>query len=148
MKKSKRLVAALLMALCLFAAVPAASGIDLGDVLKGGALVVGGGMLVKAIGPQLNDFINTLTFQRGVKYEGYTKVVPIVSIGSGTRIGAAQVGGATKEAVEKTKAVAQLEGEFKSVRAKALIPVDSENPIKQFKRVRGVGVTAIIDIKL
>ena len=33
------------------------------------------------------------------------------------------------------KAVAQLEGEFQSIRASALIPIDSENPIKQFRRV-------------
>ena len=75
-------------------------------------------------------------------------MVPIVSIGTGTRIGAAQVGGVTKAAVDRTKAVGQLEGEFSRVRAKALIPIDSENPLKQFKRVQGVGVTAIIDVKL
>lgn len=148
MKKSRKVIAALLVALSLFVSVPMASGIDLMDVLKDGALIVGGGVVVSALATQLNDFINTLTFQRGVKYEGYTKVVPIVSIGSGTRIGAAQVGGATKAAVEQTKAVAQLEGEFKSIRAKALIPVDSTNPIKQFRRVKGVGVTAIIDVEL
>jgi hypothetical protein len=45
-------------------------------------------------------------------------------------------------------AVAQLEGDFQKIRARALIPIDSENPIKQFRRVQGVGVTAIIDVKL
>lgn len=149
MNGKRRTIAALLVALSLFAAVPAAFGdLDVGDILKKGAIIVGGGYLVEKLGPQLNSFINTLTFQKGVKFEGYTKVVPIVSFGSNTRIGAAQVGAATKEALDQTKAVAQLEGEFNSIRAAALIPVDSTNPIQRFKRVKGVGVTAIIDVKL
>ena len=110
----------------------------------------------------MNDFINTITFNKGVAYDGYTKVVPIVSIGDGARIGAAQVGANTQSAIDRTQAVAQLEGEFSSVRATALIPIDSLNPLKQFRRVKGdslnplkqfrrvkgVGVTAIINVKL
>jgi hypothetical protein len=143
----KRTIAALLLAVLVFVAVPPVrAGVT--DILKDAAIVFGGGALVKTFATQINDFINTLTFNKGVGYEGYTKVVPIVSIGTGTRIGAAQVGGVTKAAVDRTKAVGQLEGEFSRVRAKALIPIDSENPLKQFKRVQGVGVTAIIDVKL
>jgi hypothetical protein len=121
---------------------------DIGDVLKGGALIIGGGAVVKALGPQLDSFINTITFNKGAKYAGHTKVVPIVSIGNGTHIGAAQVGGTNKSEVDRTKAVAQLEGDFNRIRARALIPIDSENPLQQFRRVQGVGVTAIIDVKL
>ncbi len=128
--------------------VPAAKALDLGDILKKGAIGVAGGWLVTAISPQMNDFINTITFNKGVKYEGYTKVVPIVSIGDGTRIGAAQVGATTKDAIDNTKAVAQIEGEFSSIRATALIPIDSLNPIQRFRRVKGVGVTAIINVRL
>ncbi len=145
--KTKKTAAAILIIWSMFAAAPLAYA-GIGDILKDGALIFGGGALVKAIGPQLNDFINTLTFNNGVKFEGYTKVVPIVSIGNGTRIGAAQVGGVTKAAVDRVKAVGQIEGEFNSIRAQALIPIDSENPLKQFKRVQGVGVTAIIDVRL
>ena len=145
--KIKKCFAALMVGSMLFVSVPFAFA-GLSDVIKDTAIIIGGGAVVKAIGPQLNDFINKITFNNGVKYEGYTKVVPIVSIGSGTRVGAAQVGGVTEAAINKTKAVAQLEGEFSWIRAKALIPIDSENPIKQFKRVQGVGVTAIIDVKL
>ena len=54
----------------------------------------------------------------------------------------------TKDAIDRTKAVAQLEGEFSSVRATALIPIDSLNPIQRFRRVKGVGVTAIINVRL
>ncbi len=145
--KTKKTAAAILIIWSMFVAAPLAYA-GIGDILKDGALIFGGGALVKAIGPQLNDFINTLTFNNGVKFEGYTKVVPIVSIGNGTRIGAAQVGGVTKAAVDRVKAVGQIEGEFNSIRAQALIPIDSENPLKQFKRVQGVGVTAIIDVRL
>jgi hypothetical protein len=146
MKIRKTVALLLIIASMVFAAPLAYAGI--GDILKEGALIIGGGALVKAIGPQLNNFINTLTFNKGVKFDGYTKVVPIVSIGTGTRIGAAQVGGVNKAAVDKVKAVGQLEGEFSSIRANVMIPIDSENPLKQFKRVQGVGVTAIIDVKL
>ena len=144
----KRKISVLALTICLALSAMPAAAIDLGDVLKGGALIIGGGAVVKALGPQIDSFINTITFNKGAKYEGHTKVVPIVSIGNGTHIGAAQVGGTNKSDVDRTKAVAQLEGDFNRIRARALIPIDSENPIKQFRRVQGVGVTAIIDVKL
>ena len=147
-KTTKKILGIALVSLVLVFSVQLASAIDLGDILKDGALIIGGGAVVKALGPQLNEFINTITLNKGAKYEGYTKVVPIVSIGNGAHIGAAQVGGTTKASVDKTKAVAQLEGDFNRIRARALIPIDSENPIQQFRRVQGVGVTAIIDVKL
>ena len=139
--------AALICAAAILSA-SAAGASSLGSILKKGALGAAGAWLVTAISPQMNDFINKLTFNRGVGYEGYTKVVPIVSIGDGTRIGAAQVGAATQSAIDSTKAVAQLEGEFSSLRATALIPIDSTNPLQRFRRVKGVGVTAIINVKL
>ena len=147
-KNTKRILGIALISLVLVFSVQLASAIDLGDILKDGALIIGGGAVVKALGPQLNEFINTITLNKGAKYNGYTKVVPIVSLGSGAHIGAAQVGGTTKASVDKTKAVAQLEGDFNRIRARALIPIDSENPIQQFRRVQGIGVTAIIDVKL
>lgn len=149
MRRFSKKIASVSMAAALSIAtsIPA-SAIDLGDVLKGGALILGGGALVKALGPQIDEFINTITLNKGAEYKGFTKVVPIVSLGNGAHIGAAQVGGTQRSEVERTKAVAQLEGDFKSIRARALIPIDSENPLKQFRRVQGVGVTAIIDVEL
>ena len=144
----KRKIATLIAVILIACSALPAAAVDLGDVLKGGALILGGGALVKALGPQLNEFINTITFNKGAKYEGHTKVVPIVSIGTGAHIGAAQVGGTNKNSVDQTQAVAQLEGEFNRIRARALIPIDSVNPLKQFRRVQGVGVTAIIDVEL
>ncbi|MEG1824502.1 MAG: hypothetical protein RRY12_08895 [Cloacibacillus sp.] len=147
-KNIKRALAALLICATLAVSVPAARALDLGDILKKGAIGIAAGWLVTAISPQMNDFINTITFNKGVKYEGYTKVVPIVSLGDGTRIGAAQVGATTQDAIDRTKAVAQIEGNFQSVHATALIPIDSTNPLQRFRRVKGVGVTAIINVQL
>ena len=121
---------------------------DLRNVLRDGALILGGGAVVRLAADPINDFINTVTLNRGAKVDGFTKVVPIISLGSGTHIGAAQVGGNIKSAVDSTQVVAQLETEFNRVRIKVLIPVDSLNPIQQFRRVQGVGVTAIIDARL
>ena len=102
MNRFKKQTAVLLLAALSLTAVPtSAVALDLGDILKKGALIVGGGALVKALAEPLNDFINTVTFNRNAKFQGYTKVVPIVSIGDGTHIGAAQVGGQVKSAVER-----------------------------------------------
>jgi hypothetical protein len=139
----RKSIAIILVAASLFGG--AAAAVDLKDLLG----VVGGGFLVSAIAGPLNEFINTVTFNKGAKVEGHTKVVPIVSLGTGTRIGAAQVAGPRGEAVASTKAVAQIETSFKDrFRVKILVPIDSENPLQRFRRVQGVGVSAVIDYKL
>ncbi len=141
--KIKRFTAIILVVGALFSG--AAFALDLKDLLG----VVGGGFLVSAVAGPLNDFINTVTFNKGAKVEGHTKVVPIVSLGSGTRIGAAQVAGPKGDVVASTKAVAQIETTFKDrIRVEILVPIDSENPLQRFKRVQGVGVSAIIDYRL
>jgi hypothetical protein len=133
MKYGKKKLAAVVLAFVISLS-GMAWAIDLGDLIG----VVGGGFIVSQVAGPLNDFINTVTFNKGAKVEGHTKVVPIVSLGSGTRIGAAQVAGPRGEAIQKTKAVAQLEVTFRDrLRTKILIPIDSENPVKQFKRVQG-----------
>lgn len=149
--KLKKKAAAIAAAGSLFASLTAgpAAAMDLGDVLKDVAGVAVGGFLIEKIAGPINDFINTVTFNRGAKVEGFTKVVPIVSLGQGTRIGAAQVAGPRQDGVERCKAVASLEATFKDrFRIKILIPVDSVNPIERFVRVQGVGVSAVIDYKL
>ena len=137
------------LAFLLSLSCPATVGaVDLNDILREGALAVGGSALIRGIAKPLDDFLNTVTLNQGVKYQGYTKVVPIVSMGSGTHIGAAQVGGTSKKSVEETQAVAQLEVTYQNVRVKVLVPIDSVNPLQQFHRVQGIGVTAIIDVKI
>jgi hypothetical protein len=51
--------------------------------------------------------------------------------------------------VNKVKAVVQLETSFmdKLFRIKAMVPADSQDPTS-FHRVDGVGVSAIIDVKI
>ena len=147
MKRVKAFVVVLTFLTSLMYSMPA-MGIGLKDIVNGGALILGGGAVVQAIAGPINDFINTITLNRGAQYQGHTKVVPIVSMGNGTHIGAAQIGGTSRESVEQTQAVAQLEVSFQGLRTKVLIPIDSVNPLQQFRRVQGIGVTAIIDVKI
>jgi hypothetical protein len=76
------------------------------------------------------------------------KVVPIVSIGSGTRIGGALVTG-SKDKVDEVRAVAQVEGDFgSSVRVRILVPVSTEDVVKEIRRVPETSVIGLVDIKL
>ncbi len=117
---------------------------QLGDLIK----VVGIGAAVDRFGPDINRAVNRLQGFSDTEAT-MTKVVPILSVGKGAHIGAAQVMG-PPALVQKVKAVAQLEGDFagKVVRIKALIPVESKDVIRDIKRVPGVGVSAVIDIKV
>jgi len=142
MKVRKRLFALAVAGLLLFGG--AAFAVSIGDLIG----VVGGGVLVDSFSDQINDFINTITFNKGVGVKDETKVVPIVSIGSGTSIGAAQVAG-PKAAVDSTQAVAQIDVSFLGkIGVRIMVPIDSKNPLQRFKRVQKVGVSAIIDYKL
>ena len=103
-------------------------------------------VLVDKFGDQINDFLNKLLMKNGVGTDYATKVVPVLSIGTGKYIGAVQVVGPTAQ-VDKVKAVGQLEGSFNDIaRAKALIPLESVD-ITHLSRVQGGGVSAIIDLK-
>lgn len=141
--KAKRILVGAALVVALMGVGRATAGIDLGDILKVGGV----GLIVSKFGPQINDAINKVTLQHGVEVKQVTKVVPILSVGQGGFIGAAQVMGA-QEDVDRVKAVAQLEGKFNAFRFKVLIPVESEKAVKNLKRVNGVGVSAIIDIKI
>lgn len=118
---------------------------QLGSILKGGAVII----LVKQFGRQINDGINTALMNRKWENKQATKVVPIVSIGSGAYVGAAQVIG-DEESVKKVEAVAQIELNLPGeARAKVLIPVDKVSlNITEMQRVYNVGVSAVIDLKL
>lgn len=83
------------------------------------------------------------------EWEGQAnKVVPILSAGTpGISIGAARVTG-PQEKVDQTKAVAQIEAEFRGVaRIRAFIPVSDLN-ITRPRRVQGVSVNALIDMRV
>ena len=135
-------VVALAAVLAASSAAPAPA-IDLGDVLK----VFGIGYAVSRFGPQINGTINTLLAQRGVEWEGTTKVVPIISIGTGTYIGAAQVAG-PPSLVAGVRAVAQGEIRVGSFQGRLLVPVGSTNVRRGINRIEGVGLSALIDFRV
>lgn len=116
---------------------------NIGDLIKIGGI----GLAVRHFGPDINKAVNKL---QGFKDSdaAMTKVVPILSVGQGGYIGAAQVMG-PKHAVEQVVAVAQVEGKFAgAIRLKALIPISTERNLTNIQRVAGVGVSAIIDLKI
>jgi hypothetical protein len=129
---------------------PAAAGGlgDLGDLLGKGVKIVGVKMAVDQFGGKLNSFINKFMDQNDVSTNSASKVVTIVSPIGNKHIGAAQVVG-SKAAVAKVGAVAQLETSFmdKLFRIKVLVPIEGEDPSK-LKRVPGVGVSTVIDVKI
>ena len=145
----KRTAVSLLAAAMIGAgAISSVSAFDLGSVL-GGVVKVGGiGYLVDRYSEQLNSAINSIMMKEGAGTNYATKVVPIVSIGNSGYIGAAQVIGDADQ-VEKVEAVGQLEISWndKLFRIKGLIPMDSKNPLS-FSRVQGVGVSAVIDVRV
>lgn len=120
-----------------------AQAFKLGSLLKVGGV----GFLVDKYGDSIDSFLNRILNQNNLSTTYATKVVPIVSVGKGGHIGAAQVTGPASE-IEQVKAVAQIEASFNSVaRVKGLVPIDSMNPLDA-TRIQGVGVSAIIDLKL
>lgn len=142
----KLTIIALLLVVALVASLgPGTQANLLGDIVKVGGI----GLIVDKFGPQINDFINKLTANKNLGTEEATAVVPIITFGSGGYIGAVQVIGA-KENVDKCKAVVQIEGNAvfgRNIRAKALVPVGSKTT-SNIKRIYGVGVSAIIDIRI
>jgi len=139
----------ILLVICLMAvvALPVANAINLGSIVK----IAGIGLLVDQFGPQLNNFINALMAQHNATPEFATKVVPILTVGvlgNSGYIGAAQVMG-PQNLVNKVQAVVQVESSFNGnmFRVKGLIPIDSKVPVN-FTRVSGVGVSAMIDVRI
>lgn len=121
-----------------------ARAIKLGNIIVGGAMALGA---EEFAGP-INNAINTITFNQGVPNTAATKVVPVISFGSGTRLGLVQVSGPA-DAVDQTKAVIQIETKLsiRSLDVEIFVPSTSDNPLK-FSRAQGVGVSALVDYKL
>ena len=142
--KRRLMVGVLLVCLLFVTAVPVSQAFGFGDVFKVGGMSI----LISKFSTPLNNFINQLTFKNGAGSDYATKVVPILSFGNGGYVGAAQVMG-PQDLINKTEAVIQIEGDFSGnqFRVKALVPVDTKNATS-FNRINGVGVSAIIDIKI
>ncbi len=103
--------------------------------------------VVRTFGNDMNNFVNRLANQQGIEWEGTTKVVPIISVGSGTYIGAAQVVGPTDK-VDDVRGVGQAEANISNARARLLFPMDTTNPLRNMRRIEGVGVSAILDFEI
>lgn len=117
-----------------------------GSVVKGGLI----GIAVKQFSKPINQAANKIMGDAGASPEQATKVVPIVTIGNGSYVGAVQVSG-PQSALDQVKAVAQLETSIMGdkFRIKALVPINTDSPKGlSIKRVKGVGVSAIIDIRI
>ncbi|MDR7866240.1 MAG: hypothetical protein RIN56_05430 [Sporomusaceae bacterium] len=141
--KKRIIVSLLVFCLMSVAAVPVTQAINLGDILKVGGVA----FIVDRFAGPLNNFINALTAKHNANSNYATKVVPIITLGSGGYVGAAQITG-PQDLVDKTQAAVQVEADFNSqLRVKALIPIDSKNPLN-FSRVQGVGVSAMIDVRI
>lgn len=112
------------------------------QILKVGGVIA----VVSAFGKDINNGMNKL-WGRKNDDDYKTKVVPIISVGRGTAIGAAQVMG-PKEMVDKVVVVAQPETELMGVRLKAMIPVSNKDVKSGLNVVKGVGVSGIVDLKL
>src|SRR5579883_3227219 len=136
--RRKWVVAALLLSL-----VTISASAQLDTLLKGGGIA----FLVSKFGPDINKALNSLTkTQPNAQFD--TKVVPVLSAGTGAYAGAVQVAG-PRDAVAKVQAVAQIEGKFNALgmRIRALIPISTKS-VSNIRRVNGVGVSGLLDVKI
>jgi hypothetical protein len=143
--KKKTLIYAGLVTSLVVAATPLATA-QIGKLVK----LVGIFEITKRYGNDINKEFNKLV-QRSPKSAVFTKVVPIISGGIGSRnaIGMVQVSG-PKAAIDKVKSVAQLEQDLfgKEIRIRSMIPIEGESIVDNLKPVEQVGVTGIVDLKL
>ena len=118
-------------------------GFAQGSLLKGLAIAV----LVDKNANGINRAINSTLGGRNLAPNTDTKVVPILSVGQGGYVGAAQVAGPT-DTLNQVRAVLQVEGRLGgSFRFNGLVPVNSRS-LTNVSRVNGTGVSAVIDVKL
>lgn len=119
----------------------AVAGVNLASLIK----LFGIAWVVDHFGTGIDKAINNVLQQKEAAIEGRTKVVPIIKIGGGVTIGAAQVMGPA-ERVDKVKAVAQLDWTPGDVfRGRVLLPVSTDRDLTTSVRgVGGVGISAVI----
>ena len=125
-------------------AISVTSVAQLGSLLKGAGVAV----IISQFGKDINKALNRLTNTQDETSEYATKVVPIISVGTGKEAGACQIMG-PPSAVKKTQAVAQFEGSFRPVgmRIRALVPIETKS-VSNVRRIPGVGISGLLDIKI
>ncbi len=113
-------------------------------LLKAGGIA----LVVDRLGPEMDRAVNRLTNTKPNRSFA-TKVVPIISVGTGAYVGVAQVMG-KPDLVKRVQAVAQIESNFagRQVRIRVLVPISTRNPGKRLERVEGVGISGLLDIRL
>src|SRR5688572_19909401 len=79
---------------------------QLDDILKGGAIAV----VVDRFSGDIDRFVNKVTGNKTNNVQESTRVVPILTVGKGSYVGAVQVTG-PKSLVDQVKAVAQVEAD-------------------------------------
>ncbi len=120
----------------------------LGGTLGTAIRIFGIGYAVRVFGPQMNSFINGVMGQRGIEREGGTRVVPILSVGQGLYVGAAQVMGPTS-LVDDVRSVVQGEITVGDIRLNGLFPSSATVPvITGTQIINGVGISALIDFNV
>jgi hypothetical protein len=128
---------------------PASAKFDLDDIIGKGIKVVGVQLIVDQFGSEINKFINNFLDNNHARSDAASKVVSIISPIGGKHIGICQVTG-PREQINKVGAVVQLETNANigtKFRLKAMVPIEGMDPTK-LTRVPGVGISALIDIKL
>lgn len=148
MRKRAPFIALASTLICMISGTAASAQFgDLNGVIK----VVGIAGAVKIFGTQINSFLNKILQEHNVGGLPYTKVVPIVRVGAGTYVGAAQLVG-SPEIVRHVGACAEGELDLglahvnNRVQLRFLLPISSVNLLKTLpSRVKGVGVSAILD---
>ena len=121
-----------------------AQSLDLGGALIDLVKIFGIGWVVTQFADEIDGAINSVLAQHEAEVAGATKVVPILRVGSGTAVGAAQVMG-PRQQVDTVQAVAEIELNVGSFRGRGLIPVTTRRDLTSSVRgVDGVGVSANI----
>jgi len=142
-RKPKALVTILVSVLMLGTTLTVAKALSFGDIFKIGGIA----FLVDSYRKPINEAINKALGERQAEAKGATKVVAILSVGSGGYVGAAQVVG-TPSGVDNTQAVVQVELPIGSFRATGLVPVSRKTATGSPTRVKGVGVSAVVEFKI
>jgi hypothetical protein len=138
--KSKKILTLLLLCTTILTSF----SFDLKDVLRQGLKAAGVSALVRSMGPELDKFINSILSSKGAQNREATRVVPVITFGDSTAVGAVQITG-DKDLIKKVRHVIAYEDKLHSkYRVKVYIPSSHSNPLK-LDRVYGVSVTAIIE---
>ena len=108
--KKQLITGAIALSVITCSGIATTQAFNFGSLLKLGGVSV----LVNRYGEQINTVLNNVLIKTGAGTNYATKVVPVLSVGTGNYIGAVQVIGPQKQ-VQKVKAVGQLEASINGI---------------------------------